>query len=162
MKRKFGDVLIPFYYVSGKIKVWAIMHIFSRVEYRGNLRVGRNSTWNWGCWINALGGIQIGSNVIIGPYCIIHSANHRFDDVDKPITNQGYEKASVKIDDNCWLAANVIVLPGVTVGKGCVIGAGSVVTKDIPPYSVAVGNPAKVIRSRFAEARSNSNEQDQT
>lgn len=139
----------PLNYVRGRITTWALMNLFSRIEYRRNLRIGKNSAWNWGCWINALGGIEIGSNVIIGPYCIIHSANHTFDDIARPIILQGYEKKPVRIGDDCWLGANVIVLPGVTIGRGSIIGAGSVVTKDIPPYSVAVGNPAKVIRSRL-------------
>jgi acetyltransferase-like isoleucine patch superfamily enzyme len=135
-------------YVADKIKVYVIRCFFSRVEYRKNLRIGKNSGWNWGTWINAQGGVEVGSNVLIGPGCIIHSANHKFDRADIPIRMQGYIKAQVRIEDDCWLGANVIVLPGVTIGKGSVIGAGSVVTENIPPYSVAVGNPAKVIRSR--------------
>jgi acetyltransferase-like isoleucine patch superfamily enzyme len=150
MRKKIYSILCyPFYYVKGHVVSWALMNFFSRIEYRHNLKVGKNSAWNWGCWINAMGGIEIGSNVIIGPYCVIHSANHKFNDINQPILFQGYERLSVKIKDDCWLGANVIVLPGVTIGKGCVIGAGSVVTKDIPEYSVAVGNPAKVIRSRL-------------
>lgn len=137
---------LPF--VADKIKVCRIRHFHSRVEYRKRLRVGKNSGWNWGTWINAQGGVDIGSDVMIGPGCIIHSANHRFERVDTPIRLQGYTKASVKIEDDCWLGAHVIVLPGVTIGRGSVIGAGSVVTKDIPPYSVVAGNPARVIRSR--------------
>jgi acetyltransferase-like isoleucine patch superfamily enzyme len=133
---------------KNRIFYWALWNLFSRVGHRRNLRVGKNSGWNWGCWINAYGGITIGSNVIIGPYCVIHSANHIFADTTIPINKQGFEKLPVKIEDDCWLGAKVIVLPGVTIGKGCVIGAGSVVTHDIPEYSVAVGNPAKVIRSR--------------
>lgn len=93
-----------------------------------------------------MGGIDIGANVIIGPYC--HSANHKFNDINKPIRMQGHRMMRTKIDDDCWLGAGVIVIPGVIIGKGSVIGAGSVVTQNIPPYSLAVGNPAKVIQSR--------------
>jgi acetyltransferase-like isoleucine patch superfamily enzyme len=139
-----------------KIDGWMIKYLYSHVEHRKNLQVGKNSKWNRGTWINAMGGVQIGSNVIIGPYCIIQTGNHRFDDISKPIRLQGYVKNPVRIDDDCWLGASVIVLPGVTIGKGSVIGAGSIVTKDIPPYSVAVGNPAQVIRSR--KPRSGKNE----
>jgi acetyltransferase-like isoleucine patch superfamily enzyme len=129
---------------------WMTKYFHSHVEHRRNLQVGENSGWNRGTWINAMGGVEIGSNVIIGPYCIIQTGNHRFDQIDKPIRLQGYVKDPVRIGDDCWLGANVIVLPGVTIGRGSVIGAGSVVTQDIPPYSVAVGNPARVVKSRKA------------
>jgi acetyltransferase-like isoleucine patch superfamily enzyme len=140
---------LPFAYIQMKVMRWALMTIFSRVEYRQNLIVGKGSAWNWGCWINAMGGIEIGSNVLIGPYCIIHSANHKFDDITKLIVEQGFKKAPVKIGDECWIGANVIILPGVSIGKGSVVGAGSVVTKNIPPYSVVVGNPAQILYSRL-------------
>ena len=128
---------------------WVRMYLLSRVKYRGNLRIGKNSMWNEGCWINARGGIEIGSNVMIGPHCIIQSQNHVFEDVTKPISLQGYVRMPVTIEDDCWIGAQVIILPGVHIGRGSVVGAGSVVTKNIPPYSVAVGNPARVIRSRL-------------
>lgn len=137
---------LPF--AADRIRLWRIRHFHSHVEYRRRLRVGKNSGWNWGTWINAQGGVIIGSDVLIGPECIIHSANHRFDRTDIPIRSQGYEKATVVIEDDCWLGANVTVLPGVRIGKGSVVGAGSVITHDIPPYSVAVGNPARVLKSR--------------
>lgn len=120
-------------YVADKIKLWKIRYLYSHVEYRRNLRIGRNSGWNWGTWINAQGGVEIASNVMIGRRCIIHSANHKFDRTDVPIRSQGFIKAPVRIDDDCWLGANVIVLPEVTIGKGSVVGAGSVVTHDVPP-----------------------------
>ena len=118
------------------------------IEYPRGLRIGRRAGLNIGCWINARGGVTIGNNVIIGPYCVIHSANHRMDNLETPIAIQGYENKPVCIEDDVWIGARVVILPGVTIGEKAVVGAGSVVTKDIPSKAVAVGNPAQVIRMR--------------
>lgn len=118
------------------------------IEYPRGLSIGRQAGLNVGCWINARGGVTIGDDVIMGPYCVVHSANHRFDSLDVPTRRQGYEEKPVYIGNNVWLGAQVTVLPGVTIGENAVIGAGAVVTRDIPPNAVAVGNPARVIRVR--------------
>jgi acetyltransferase-like isoleucine patch superfamily enzyme len=77
----------------------------------------------------------------------VTDANHRFDDPDRPITWQGFStKGPTRIGDNVWCGANVVITSGVTVGERCVIGANSVVTTDIPPFSIAAGAPAKVLR----------------
>ncbi|MDP1521033.1 acyltransferase [Porticoccus litoralis] len=93
------------------------------------------------------GGLDIGANTITGQYFSVHPENHRFDDPERPIRQQGTQRKPVRIGENCWLGAKVTVLAGVTIGNNCVIGAGSLVTKDIPNNSIAVGNPARVIRS---------------
>ncbi len=95
------------------------------------------------------GFFRIGNDVAIAPNCTIIGANHNFDKIDVPIKKQGSSnRGGVVIEDNVWIGANCVVLDGVTIGRGCVIGAGSIVTKSIPPYSIAVGNPCKVIKSR--------------
>ena len=76
------------------------------------------------------------------------AVNHVFDDADTPILEQGITAQGIVVDDDVWLASGVIVLDGVHIGQGCVIGAGSVVTEDLPPFSVAVGAPARVVRDR--------------
>ncbi len=97
----------------------------------------------------------IGGNVIIkdfcriGPNCNIFGSNHKFDNPDTPIYQQGMSSVGIVIEEDCWLGANVNVTDGVTIGKGSVVGMGAVVTKSIPPYSIAVGNPCKVIKSRI-------------
>jgi acetyltransferase-like isoleucine patch superfamily enzyme len=93
-------------------------------------------------------------NIIIGEHCMIasHSGiyanNHLFDDLSQPIMTQGTTTKGIVIEDDCWLGTGVKVLDGVTIGRGSVIGAGAVVTKNIPPFSVAVGIPAKVVSRR--------------
>ena len=118
------------------------------ILYPDNLKVGHHTSFNTGCWINAAGGVTIGDNVLIGPNCIIHSANHKIDRLDIPIRQQGYDYLPVVIASDVWIGANTTILPGTSIGLSAVIGAGSVVTKDIPPFAVAVGNPARVIRLR--------------
>jgi acetyltransferase-like isoleucine patch superfamily enzyme len=119
-----------------------------RVHYPQNLFIGDNVAMNNGVWINAVGGVHIGDNTIIGPNVVIHSANHIFDRLDIPIQKQGHAKKAVVIEEDVWIAASCIILPGVRIGRGSVIGAGSVVTHDIPSYSIATGVPATVNKSR--------------
>ncbi|MDP9387556.1 MAG: acyltransferase [Actinomycetota bacterium] len=104
--------------------------------------------FNYGCYVNGFGGLVIGDRTVFGPYTMIHTADHRTDDPGRPIAEQGWVEAPVKIGADCWIGMGVCILPGVHIGDGCVVGAGSVVTKDLEEFSVAVGNPAKVIRSR--------------
>lgn len=113
--------------------------------------LGAGVGFNFGCYVNGYGGLTIGDRSLIGPLTTIHTANHAFDDPDAPLLEQGSIKQPVAIGKDCWVAMSVCVLPGVTIGDRCVIGAGSVVTKDIPDDSVAVGNPCRVIRDRRAE-----------
>lgn len=107
-----------------------------------NVGIGSNSYL--GCW----GGVKIGKNTIIGERFTVHSDKHNFDDADVLIRHQGVEKLPVEIGENCWIGSNVIVLGGVRIGKGCVIGAGTIVTKSVPDNSLAVGNPARIIKVR--------------
>ena len=118
------------------------------IEVPEKISIGDNCGFNKGCWISGGGGVTIGNNVIFGPYCVIHSQNHIFDDTHKPISEQGHKDLPVVIEDDVWVASHVTITPGSKIGKGSVIGAGAVVTGEIPPYSVAAGVPAKVIKKR--------------
>lgn len=120
----------------------------TKIFFPQNISIGERTGVNTDCWINASGGLKIGCDVNIGPHTIIHTANHVFSDPEKPIMSQGHTMKPVHIEDDVWIGAGVIILPGVTVGHGSVIGAGSIVTKDIAACSVAVGNPARVKRRR--------------
>lgn len=116
----------------------------------GSIHFGQNFHANEQVIFNAdVGGvIRFGSNCLVGPRCVFRTANHKFNDAQLNIIEQGHEFSNINIGDDVWFGAGVIVLPGVTIGSHSVLGAGSVVTRDIPAYSVAVGVPARVIRSR--------------
>lgn len=95
------------------------------------------------------GPVKIGDNVMMGPEAMVFSINHRFDRFDVPMRKQGDSKPEpVTIGDDVWIGARVIILPGVEIGNGAVIGAGAIVTKDLPCYAIACGNPAKVVKYR--------------
>jgi maltose O-acetyltransferase len=95
------------------------------------------------------GPVIIGKNVMMGPETLIHTRNHRISDHSRPMIDQGYGPIKpVRIGDDVWIGARVVMLPGVTIGSGSVIGAASVVNRDIPDNVVAAGNPCVVIRPR--------------
>ena len=96
--------------------------------------------------------VEIGDHCMFANGCFITDGNHRFDDFETPVTWQGFStKGPTRVGDNVWCGANVVIASGVTVGERCVIGANSVVTKDLPPYSIAAGAPAKVLQDASAE-----------
>lgn len=119
-------------------------------ETGSKLVIGDRVALNFNVIINADRGgkIRIGNNVIIGPMVIFRSSNHKFEKLEVPIRDQGSEPGYIIVEDDVWIGAGAVILPNVKIGKSSVVGAGSVVSKDIPPYSIAVGNPAKAIRRR--------------
>lgn len=119
--------------------------------YPYRIKMGYNVFINRGGYITARGPVIIGDNVIIGPGVVINSGMHNYIDKEILIRDQGHRILPIKIEDDVWIGANVVVMPGVTIGKGSVIGAGAVVTTSIPPYSVAVGVPAKIKKKRGEE-----------
>ncbi len=114
----------------------------------GFIEIGKNCSVNPFSVLYGHGGLTIGDNVRIAAHCIIVPAEHRFEELDSPITRQGLYKRGVKIGSDVWLGAGTIVLDGCEIGDGCVVGAGSVVTRSLAPYSVAVGSPARPVRRR--------------
>jgi acetyltransferase-like isoleucine patch superfamily enzyme len=96
--------------------------------------------------VRGQGGVQIGQSVLIAPGARILAVNHLFGDVTQPVMAQGIEAKGITIDDGAWIGGGAVVLDGVRVGRGAVVGAGAVVTKDVPPFSVAVGSPARVVK----------------
>lgn len=116
--------------------------------YPYRIRLGYNVFINRGGYITARGQISIGDNVIIGPGVVINSGMHQYQDRDTLIRDQGHKILPICIENDVWIGANVVIMPGVKIGEGSVIGAGAIVTSSIPPYSVAVGVPARVIKKR--------------
>lgn len=119
------------------------------LPYGGKIKIGKNVGVNAYCIIyGAEGGTEIGDDVLIGAFTMIISSNHNFSRTDIPINQQGLSSKGIKIGNDVWIGARVTILDGVEIGQGAVIGAGSLVSESIPAYSVAVGSPARVIRSR--------------
>lgn len=113
-------------------------------DYGDHIKVGKNFFCNYNCCILDVGKVTIGDNCLFAPNVSIYTAGHP---IHPDARNSLYEYGiDVTIGNNCWIGGNVVIMPGVNIGDNCVIGAGSVVTKDIPAWSIAAGNPARVIR----------------
>lgn len=114
-------------------------------DYGYHIEVGENFFANHNLVILDVNRVKFGDNVLIGPNCGFYTAGHP---LDYQTRNQGLEYAKpIEVGDNVWIGGSVTVLPGVKIGNNCVIGAGSVVTKDIPENSLAYGNPCRVVKS---------------
>ena len=122
----------------------------THIHVGNNVSIGHNASF-----IASIAHIYIGNNVIFGPNVTIRGGDHRIDFVGKHISNvKDNEKlpendADVIIKDGVWVGCNVTILKGVTIGEGAVVAAGSVVTKDVPPYKIVGGVPAKILKDRF-------------
>lgn len=121
------------------------------IPFPQNVHIGSSVSINQHVLIDACcgGKIGIGNDCLIGPYVLIQASDHRFDDPAVPIKGQGYTAGEIVIGDDCWIGGHVTITKNVHIGKGSIVGANSVVTRDIPEYTIAAGNPAKVIRNRF-------------
>ncbi len=116
--------------------------------YPKNIKIGERVSINRNTMITAKAPIEIGNNVSIGPNVVINSGNHNFSRKDIPICNQGHTVENITIENDVWIGASAIILAGVTIGVGSVIAAGAVVTKDVEPYSIMAGVPARLIKKR--------------
>jgi acetyltransferase-like isoleucine patch superfamily enzyme len=115
---------------------------------RARVRIGAGTFLNMGVMVAAQELVEIGDHCMLANGCFVSDASHRYDDPDKPVPWQGFvSKGPTRIGANCWLGAHVVVTSGVSIGERCVIGAGSVVTHDIPAFSIAAGAPARVLKS---------------
>jgi len=115
----------------------------------GSIQIGKKTNIGPQCVISANNSVTLGEELLIGAFCYIGGGLYHSERTDIPMVRQGmYSKGPLIIEDDVWLGAGSIVLDGIHVGRGCIVGAGSVVTRNLPEYSVAVGTPAKVIRER--------------
>ena len=99
-----------------------------------------------GCGSKITGPITFGNDILLAQNVVMSGLNHDYEDPHRPIVDQGFNVKEIIVEDGVWMGAGVIVTPGVRIGKNAVVGAGSVVTRDIPAYSVVVGNPARIVK----------------
>jgi acetyltransferase-like isoleucine patch superfamily enzyme len=143
-----GDIIVT---GTANIEIGNKTRIGNDVEFettgRGKIVIGENVRINRGVTICSYSEVKIGKNSLIGEFVSIRDANHGIKK-SSIIKDQPHESKPIQIGEDAWIGRGVCILSGVTIGEGAVIGANSVVTKDIPPYSIAVGTPAKTIRQR--------------
>jgi acetyltransferase-like isoleucine patch superfamily enzyme len=127
------------------------------IECTGNLKnmgaglvIGNDVGIAQNCFIQVRGKVTIGSHVMFGPNVSIFSENHGFADLDIPMISQPTIRGEVIIEDDVWFGARSLILSGVRIGKGSIIAAGALVTRDVPPYSIVAGVPGKIMKSRLA------------
>jgi acetyltransferase-like isoleucine patch superfamily enzyme len=125
----------------------AVLHVYNfRDLPHAFIRIGRDSLLGEYSVIRGQGGVTIGDRVYTSPGTQIIAVNHVFNDPDRPFIEQGITAEGIVIEDDVWLGSNCVITDGVRVGKGAVVAAGAVVTKDVPPHTVVGGVPARVIR----------------
>ncbi|HVP57950.1 MAG TPA: acyltransferase, partial [bacterium] len=123
-------------------------HAILRGYDRSQLVIGSNTWIGQGCYINSAGGVEIGSNVGIGPYVKIMTSMHREEGRQVPVLQSDLKFAPVRIEEDSDIGIGAIILPGVTIGRGAIVGAGAVVTRSVEAFSVVAGVPARPIGER--------------
>lgn len=124
------------------------LHPGVTINFPENVTIGDNIIINRNVLITARSKISLGNNVLIGSNVVLNDSNHVIKDCETPITKQGHTAEPIIVEDDVWIASNAVVLKGVRIGKGAVVAAGSVVTKDVEPYTVVAGIPARKIKNR--------------
>lgn len=144
-----GNVLAAF--LEGRLEVGANTllepNVWLTAPGCARIRIGSGTFLNQGVMVASSELVEIGDHCMLANGCFVSDAAHRFDDPHTPVPWQGFtSKGPIRVGDNVWCGANVVITSGVTVGERCVIGANSVVTADVPEFSVVAGAPAKVLR----------------
>lgn len=161
--RREGFVRMPVHgnllegFAEGRLEIgtWTLLEpgVWITMPGEARVRIGHGCFLNQGVMIASQHLVEIGDHCMLANNCFVSDADHLYDDPVAPITWQGFRsKGPTRIGSNCWLGANVVVTSGVTIGERSVIGANAVVTRDVPPFSVAAGVPARVIRTLAEQA----------
>lgn len=130
------------------------LHVFNfRQLPHAFITIGRDTFVGESVVVRGQGGVSIGDSVLIAPGAKILAVNHNFNDISRPIIEQGITGRGIVIEDGAWIGGGAVVLDGVRVGRGAVVGANAVVTRDVPPNTVVVGSPAKVVKDLRAAAQ---------
>ena len=138
----------------GRIMLGKWVHLGDETRLRaheGTLRIGDKVVFARDVTVNCYLDIEIGASTLIADWTYICDFDHQTEDLDLPIKDQGLVKSPVRIGPDTWIGTKVSVLRGTRIGRGCVLGAHSVVRGDIPDYAIAVGSPARVVRDRLAD-----------
>lgn len=123
------------------------------ISETSGITLGRNVAMNFNCYIDGSGGVEIGDYSLLGVNVVILSSSHRFDQPGTLIQRSGKVFQSTRIGPDVWIGSNAVIRAGIEIGRGCVVGAGAVVTKSFPEYSVIAGVPARLIRPRFPSSQ---------
>jgi acetyltransferase-like isoleucine patch superfamily enzyme len=138
----------PLNNIEVKSNVFIGRNCYMRANANAFISIGERSLINDYCYLTSNHSISIESDVLIGEFVSIRDYDHAFSCPDIPISLQGFTGGPIVIGEGSWIGRGVAITKNVRIGKGCIIGANSVVTRDIPDYSVAVGSPAKVLKTR--------------
>jgi acetyltransferase-like isoleucine patch superfamily enzyme len=118
----------------------------------GDVTIGKSSLVGVGCVV--IGPVAIGANVILAQHIVLSGLNHSYENIDLPIRQQPVVTKAIRVEDDCWIGANAVITAGVTIGKHSVVAGGSVVTRNVPPYTVVGGNPARILKQYDPESAS--------
>ena len=144
-----GVTILGFENISLGKNVAFMKNSYIYAHDNGELIIGDNFTLNSNSQLGAsFGKIVIGNNCAIAPNCVLRASNHTFDNPDIPFREQGHTYGEIVLEDDVWISSNCVITANTTIGKSSIVGAGSVVTKDVEPYCVMGGVPAKLIRKR--------------
>jgi acetyltransferase-like isoleucine patch superfamily enzyme len=130
----------------------AILHVYNfRDLPHAGITIGARSLIGEACILRGQGGITIGDDVYLAPLVQLLAVNHVYRDTTRPISQQGITAEGIAVEDGAWIGAGAIILDGVRIGRNAVVGAGAVVTRNVPPYTLVAGNPARTIRDLRVE-----------
>ena len=144
-----GVTILGFENIKLKKNINFMKNSYVYAHDQGSIEIGNNFTLNTNSQLGAsFGKIVIGNDCAIAVNCVLRASNHTFDDLEVPFRKQGHTYGEIILEDDVWIASNCVVTANIKIGRSSIIGAGSVVTEDVEPYSIMGGVPAKLIKKR--------------